>query len=136
MQLKEINRNKITEHKRRLEKHKKVIESDVSNSNVLSSNSNMLSKEVMTQEKTANDNGVIKKKIAKKKIIDKKAMNDRHKAIAEKLMDDVREGNINIGRNLKEYPEESKVVITKEERADRFKRLHTMVQDMIKKRNE
>jgi len=179
MQLKEINRNKITEHKRRLEKHKKVIESDVSNSNVPSSNSNMavvpsavrlvrsptagaratvgvsrlaassaslrlaqqtqsamLSKEVMTQEKTANDNGVIKKKIAKKKIIDKKAMNDRHKAIAEKLMDDVREGNINIGRNLKEYPEESKVVITKEERADRFKRLHTMVQDMIKKRNE
>lgn len=129
MQLKEIDRNKIAEHKIRLKKHKKAIENDVSNSNVLS-------KEVMTQEKTVNDNGVIKKKTAKKKIIDKKAMNDRHKAIAEKLMDDVREGNINIGRNLKEYPEESKVVITKEERADRFKRLHTMVQDMMKKRNE
>ena len=65
MQLKEIDRNKIAEHKIRLKKHKKAIESDVSNSN-------MLSKEVMTQEKTANDNGVTKKKTAKKKIINKK----------------------------------------------------------------
>ena len=157
MQLKEIDRNKITEHKKRLDKHKKAIESDVSNSNMAvvpsavrlvrsptagasrltqQTQSVILSKEVMTQEKTVNDNGVTKKRTTKKKIIDKKAMNERHKVIAEKLMDDVHKGNINIGRNIKEYPEESKIVITKEERAERFKRLHAMVQEMMNKSNE
>jgi len=52
-------------------------------------------------------------------------------------MDNARKGNINIGyHSLKEYPEESKVVITKEERADRFKRLHTKIQEILKKQNE
>jgi hypothetical protein len=130
MQVREKNRNEIIEHKKRIEKHKKSIESDVSNSN-------MLSEEVIIQEKTANENIAIKKKVIKKKKIDKKAMREKQNAAAEKVMDDARKGNINIEKNLiEEEPEESKVVITKEERAERFKRLHAMVQDMMKKQNE
>lgn len=129
MQLKEINRKEIIEHKKRLEKHKKAIESDVSNSN-------MLSKEVMTQKKTAKENGATKKKTIKKRIIDKKAMKEKQKAIAEKVMDDVHKGKINLEKNyLEEKPEEPKTVITKEERAKRFKRLHAIAQDMMKKWN-
>jgi hypothetical protein len=120
MLLREINR---TEHKKRLEMRKKSIEGDI--------------KEVITQEKTAKENLAIKKKTTKKKVVDKKAMREKQKAVAEKIMDDVRQGNINIEKNLlEEEPEESKVVITKEERAERFKRLHAMVQEMMKKRNE
>lgn len=123
MQLKEINIKEIIEHKKRLEKHKKAIENDV--------------KEVATQEKTVKDNDATKKKTIKKRIIDKKAMKERQKVIAEKLMDDARKGKINIGYNsLEEYPEESKVVIIKDERAERFKRLHAIAQDMMKKWNE
>lgn len=130
MQLKEKNRNEIIEHKKRLEKRKKAIESDVSNSN-------MLSKEVTTQEKTANENGAIKKKTIKKRIVDKKALKEKQKAVTEKVMDDAREGKINIEKDsLEEEPEKSKAVITKEERAERFKRLHTIAQDMMKKWNE
>lgn len=129
MQLKEINRDEIIEHKKRLEKHKKAIESDVSNSN-------MLLKEVMTQKKTAKENGATKKKTIKKRIIDKKAMKEKQKAIAEKVMDDVHKGKINLEKNyLEEKPEEPKTVITKEERAKRFKRLHAIAQDMMKKWN-
>ncbi len=108
---------------------------DMTNSKMLVTNSKMLSKDVTTQEKTAKNNLVIKKK-TKKKIIDKKAINERHKAITEKLMNDVSKGKISIGYNPREYPEESKVVITKEERAERFKRLRAMMQEMMKKQNE
>lgn len=129
MQLKDINRNEIIEHKRRLEKQKKAIESDV--------------KEVTAQEKTADDNGrlikkkIIKKRIIKKRIIDKKAIKKKQKAVAEKIMDDASKGKINIEKDsLEEEPEEPKVVITKGERAERFKRLHAIAQDMMKKWNE
>jgi len=130
MQLKEINRNEIIEHKKRLEKHKKAIESDVSNSN-------MLVKEVTVQEKTADDNDVIKKKATKKRTKDKKAIREKQRVIAEKAMNNALKRNIDIEENLlKEEPEESKIVITKEERAERFKRLHAIAQDLMKKRNE
>lgn len=114
MQLKEINRNGI-ERKKRLERHKKVIESDI--------------KEVITQEKTTKENLAIKKRTIKKRVIDKKARKDKQKAIAEKAMDDVE-------KNYLEEEEKSKVVVTKEERAERFKRLHAIAQDTIKKWNE
>lgn len=136
MQLKEKNRNEIIGHKKRLEIHKKVIESDVSNSNMLSSNSNMLSKEVTTQEKTTKENLAIKKKTTKKRIIDKKALKEKQKAVAEKVMDDAREGKINIEKDSLEEEGESKAVISKEERAERFKRLHAIAQGMMKKWNE
>lgn len=127
MQLKEINRDKIIERKRRLERHKKAIEEDT--------------KEVTTQEKTVNDNVTIKdnivtkKKAIKKRVIDKKAIKERHKAVAEKVMDDILKGNISIEKNYPEEEKEPKVVITKEERAERFKRLHAIAQDMMNKWN-
>jgi hypothetical protein len=129
MQLKEINRDKIVERKKRVEKHKKAIESDIPNSN-------MLSKDVATQEKAANDSDVIKKK-TKKRIIDKKTMKEKQKAVSEKVMEDARKEKIDLeDYALEKEPEEPKVVITKEERAERFKRLNAMVQDMMKKQNE
>ncbi len=125
----EKNRNTMIEHRKRLEKHKKAIESDISNSN-------MLSKDVITQEKTAKENLTIKKNVSKKKAIDKKAFKEKHKTASEKIMDDARKGNINIEKDsLEEEPEEPKSIITKEERAERFKRLHAMVQDMMKNSN-
>lgn len=166
MQLKEKNRNEIVGHKKRLDIHKKAIESDVSNSNMLSSNSNMAvganpqpasaglckltksarlvqqtqsvmpSKEVTTQEKTVKDNLTTKKKTTKKRIVDKKALKEKQKAVAEKVMDDAREGKINIEKDSLEEERESKVVISKEERAERFKRLHAIAQGMMKKWNE
>src|SRR3990167_1867005 len=98
MQLKEINRNEIIEHKKRLEKHKKVIENDV--------------KEVTTQEKTANENLAIKKKTIKKKATVKKAKKEKQKVAAEKIMDDARKGKINIEKDSLE--EEPKVVLLQE----------------------
>ena len=120
MQLKEIDRNKIIEHKKRLEKHKKAIKSNI--------------EEVVTREQTAKENLAIK---IKKKAITKKAFKERQKVVAEKVMDDARKGKITIEKDsLEEEPEEPKVTITKEERAERFKRLHTIAQDMMKKWNE
>lgn len=144
MQLKEKNRNEIIGHKKRLEIHKKVIESDVSNSNMAVGTSRLaqqtpsapLSKEVTTQEKTVKDNLTIKKKTTKKRIVDKKALKEKQKAVAEKVMDDAREGNINIEKDSLEEEGGSKVVISKEERAERFKRLHAIAQGMMKKWNE
>lgn len=122
MQLKEKNRNEIAVHKKRLEKHRDAIERDV--------------EKATTKDKVV-ENIATKKKVTKKRVIDKKAMKERHKAIAEKVMDDALKGKADIEKNsLKEEREESTTVITKEERAKRFKRLHAMVQDMIKKRNE
>lgn len=109
--------------KKRLEKYKKVIESDV--------------KDMTTQEKTANDNDGIKKKAIKKRTKDKKAIKEKQRVVAEKAMNNASKRNIDIEENLpEEEPEESKIVITKEERAERFKRLHTIAQDLMKKRNE
>lgn len=116
-----MDRNKIIEHKRRLDKHKKTI-GDIKEG-------------VTAQEKTV-DNGTIKKKTTKKRVIDKKAIKKKQQAIAEKAMENARKEDINIEDDSLEEREETKVTITKEERAERFKRLHTMVQDMMKKRNE
>lgn len=110
MQLKEIKRNERIERKKRLEKHKKVIEDDI--------------KDKATQEKTA------KKNIVTKKRADRKAIKERQKAVTEKAMEDAHKGNID------SLEEGSKVAITKEERAKRFKTLHAVAQDMIKKWNE
>ena len=175
MQLKEIDRNKIAEHKIRLKKHKKAIESDVSNSNMAvvpsavrlarsptagasprstsdselgrgasgaslqltdQTPSALLSKEVKKKKKTVKDNLTIKKKATKKRIVDKKALKEKQKAVAEKVMDDAREGNINIEKDSLEEEGGPKVVISKEERAERFKRLHAIAQGMMKKWNE
>jgi hypothetical protein len=130
MRLKEVNKNEIIDHKKRLEKHKKAIESDVSNSN-------MLSKEVTTQEKTVNDSDTTKKKTIKKSATAKKVRKDKQKIIEEKAMDDALKEKVNIEKDyLEEEPKEQKVVITKEERAERFKRLNAIAQEMTKKWNK
>lgn len=123
MQLKKINRNEIVEHKKRLDKHKKVIEGDI--------------KEVTTQEKTVGNNDTIKeetvkKKTVKKSVAYKKAKRDKQKIISEEAMNNVNKGKAKIA----ELPEESKVTITKEERAERFKRLNALARDMTKKWNK
>lgn len=121
MQLKEKSKNEIIGHKKRLEKHRKTIEEDV--------------KEMTTREKIIIDgDSTIKKKITRKKAIDKKAMKEKQKIISEKAMDSAH----NIYTVTAENPHEgdSRVIITKEERAERFKRLHAIAQDMINKKSE
>ncbi len=111
MQQKEIDRNELVEHKKRLEKHKKAIESN----------------EMNTQKKEA----TIKKKATKK------AFKEKQQVAAKKAMEKALKGDIDTEEStIEEEPKESQVVITKEERAERFKRLHAMVQDMMKKQNE
>ena len=117
VQLKEIN----SEHKERLEKHKKTMEGNI--------------EKVTIREKTTKERIAIRKEVTKKKAIYKKAMNDKRKIASEKIMDDTNKEKINIGKNSEEEPEElkeSKVAITDEERAERFKRLHTIAEDMMK----
>jgi len=133
-QLKEINRNEIVEHKKRVEKRKKAIESDV--------------KEVMFQEetvkesdtikkKTVKENDTIKKKTVKKSVADKKVIRDKQKAISEEAMGNAQKKKINIEKSShEEGSEEPKVVITKEERAERFKKLNAIAQEMTKKWNK
>lgn len=117
MQLKEKNVNKMIEHKKRLEKHRKTIENDT--------------KDVETKEKTTKDEGVRKKKVTTKRKIDNKAIKEKQKAIAKKALEKIHEGHIDDKENL--LSGESKVIITKEERAERFKRLNAMVKNMMKK---
>lgn len=120
MKLKEKSKNEITERKKRLEEHRKAIENDV--------------KEVTTRKKATSRDGITKKKTIRKKTIDKKALREKQKIIDEKAMGSAR----NIGPDIEENPreEDSKVIITKEERAERFKRLHAMVKDMMNKMGE
>lgn len=122
-QLKEINRSEIVEHKKRLEKHKKAIETGL--------------KGATTKEKIAKDSGTIKKKSVKKSVADKKARKDKQKAISEEAMGNAQKKNINIEKSsLGEGPEESKAIITKEERAERFKKLNAIAREMTKNWNK
>ncbi len=126
MQLKEKKRNEVIEQKKRLEKHRKAIEDDVA------------IQEKTTIDNLATDNLVAdnlatKKKVTKKRIIDKKAIKERQKTIPEKVMEEHdHEGKI----EKSSEEEETKIIITKEERAERFKRLHAMVLDMTQKQKD
>ena len=90
---------------------------------------------MIIQEKI-NNNGIQKKKVTKKRKIDKKAIREKQRTIAEKAMENAHKKNYIEDDSFDDSFEEERektVVITKEERAKRFKRLHIMVQDIMKK---
>jgi hypothetical protein len=135
MQLKEINRSKIAvERKKRLERQKgkpqeNTIKDEDSDINKIkdSNKKKTVKKNVVKKAEKGNN----KRKTVKKNVV-KKAEKDKQKIIEDNVDDNV-QGKIDKSDHIEE---ESNVTITKEERAERFKRLHAIAQDMIKKWNK
>lgn len=113
MRVKDINRCDIVEHKQR-ERHKKAIDDGIKN--------------ITAQEMT---NGSVKKKTVKKNAEHKNVKKDKQKIMVEDAVNNAHKGKAS-AENL---PGEDQVVISKEERAERFKRLNAIAQNITNKWN-
>lgn len=129
MRSKSIDRNKMVGQKKRIDRHKKDIENmdktvEKANSDIVKDNTTDVVKDNTNKEVTTNK---------RKKVVKKKPSKEFMEEIKRKAEDKAYKGIVS---EEELHQKEPKYEISKEERAERFKRLHELAIQMSNKWRE
>lgn len=142
MRSKNIDRNKMVEHKKRIDRYKKDTENKEKIAEKAKTKEITKDKAIdgVTKDKTTKE--IAKNKTTKETVADKKKRIIRKKPPKE-YIDEIKrkaeERAYRIAEGTEEFPEdieEPKYEITKEDRTERFKRLHELAMQMTKQWKE